>query len=150
MRCGLKSERPGAPDAFDPGTNIAVSALLWKGAPRRLLRAAAVAHVELFTSDPLLAELADVLSRSKLKRHIAGLGVSPTELFSTYARQVEIVQPTDLPRLAPDADDDVVIGTALAAKANLIVTGDRTLLSVAEYEGVRIISVNEALKAITE
>jgi hypothetical protein len=130
--------------------NIVVSALLWKGAPRRLLRAAAVARVELFTRDPLLAELADVLLRSKLKRHIAGLGVSPTELFSTYARQVEIVQPPDLSRLAPDPDDDVVIGTALAAKANFIVTGDRTLLSVGAYEGVRIISVSEALDAVAQ
>jgi putative PIN family toxin of toxin-antitoxin system len=131
-------------------TNVVVSALLWKGAPRRLLRAAAVAHVELFTSDPLLAELADVLSRSKLKRHIAGLGVSPTELFSTYARQVEIVQPTDLPRLVPDPDDDVVIGTALAAKADFIVTGDRTLLAVGKYEGVRIITVSEALSLFAQ
>lgn len=129
-------------------TNIVVSALLWKGAPRRLLRAVVVARFELFTSDPLLAELADVLSRKKLKKHIAGLGVSSTELFGVYARQVEIVQPTGLPRIAPDPDDDVVIGTALAAKANFVVTGDRTLLSVGEYEGVRIVSVSEALDAV--
>jgi len=131
-------------------TNIVVSALLWKDAPRRLLRTAAVAHIELFTSDPLLAELADVLSRSKLKRHIAGLGVSTTELFGAYARQVEIVQPTSLPRLASDPDDDVVIGTAIAAKANFIVTGDRMLLSVVEYERVRIVSVGEALEAVAQ
>jgi hypothetical protein len=129
-------------------TNIVITALLWKGTPRRLLRTAAVAHFELFTSDPLLAELADVLSRRKFKKHIAGLGVSTTELFDAYVRQVEIVQPTGLPRLAPDPDDDVVIGTALAAKADFVVTGDRTLLSVAEYEGVRIVSVSEALSAV--
>lgn len=131
-------------------TNVVVSALLWNGAPRRLLRAAAVAGVELVTSDPLLAELADVLSRSKFKKRLGVLGVSSSELFGTYARQVAIVQATSAPRIAPDRDDDVVIGTALASRADLVVTGDRTLLSVAEYEGVRIVSVGEALHVIDQ
>jgi predicted nucleic acid-binding protein len=48
--------------------------------------------------------------------------------------------------LAPDPDEDVVIGTALAARADLLVTGDRALLSVATFEGGRI--VQEALKSI--
>ena len=39
------------------------------------------------------------------------------------------------PRIAPDPDDDIVIGTALAAKADLVVTGDKPLLSVAESRG---------------
>jgi predicted nucleic acid-binding protein len=51
-------------------------------------------------------------------------------------------------RLAPDADDDVVITTAMAAKADLLVTGDRTLLAVERYDGGRIVSVFEALLAV--
>jgi hypothetical protein len=47
-----------------------------------------------------------------------------------------------------DPVDDVVIATALAAKAELVVTGDRALLLFAEYESGRIVSVSEALKAI--
>lgn len=54
-----------------------------------------------------------------------------------------------MPRIAPDPDDDAVIGTALAAKADLIVTGDRPLLLVTAYQGVRIISVSDAVRAIT-
>lgn len=129
-------------------TNSVISALLWKGAPRRLLRAVAVARVQLFTSDSLLAELTDVLSRRKFKKQMASLGVSPTELFDVYVKQVKIVQPVPVPRLAPDPDDDVVIGTAMAAKADYIVTGDKPLLSVAVFEGGRIVSVSEALDAI--
>jgi uncharacterized protein len=129
-------------------TNIVISALLWKGSPRRLLRVATIGRVTLFTSDPLLAELAEVLSRSKFKEKVTALGVSSNRLFETYARLAETVQPVDVPRIAPDPDDDVVIGTALAAKADLLVTGDHALLSVAQYENVRIVSVREALDAI--
>jgi len=52
-------------------TNVVVSALLWKCKPRRLLRAVAFGGFELVTSDPLLAELADVLSRGKFKKKIS-------------------------------------------------------------------------------
>jgi len=130
-------------------TNVVVSALLWKGTPRLLLRTSGAERVDLFTSDKLLAELADVLSRNKLKKRIVGLGISSTELLDTYARQAAIVEPTDLPRIAPDPDDDVVIGTALAAKADLLVTGDRPLLSVANYQGVRFVSVRDALDEVS-
>ncbi len=60
----------------------------------------------------------------------------------------KVVRPTASPRIAPDPDDDVVIGTALAAKADLLVTGDRMLLSVAAHQGTRIVSVAEALQAL--
>jgi hypothetical protein len=59
-----------------------------------------------------------------------------------------VVRPTPTPRIASDPDDDVVVGTALAAKADLLVTGDRPLLSVDKYQGVRIVGVAEALKML--
>jgi putative PIN family toxin of toxin-antitoxin system len=58
-------------------TNIVVSGLLWDGAPRRLLRAAASANVLLFISPPLLEELTDVLSRRKFEKRIATLSFFP-------------------------------------------------------------------------
>jgi predicted nucleic acid-binding protein len=58
------------------------------------------------------------------------------------------VVPQRVPRIAPDPDDDVVLGTALAAKADFIVTGDRALRSVVQFQGIRIVSVAEALEAI--
>jgi predicted nucleic acid-binding protein len=42
----------------------------------------------------------------------------------------------------------VVIGTALAAKAHFLVTGDQTLLSLAKYDGGKIVSVRDALQAV--
>ena len=42
----------------------------------------------------------------------------------------------------------MVIGTALTAKAELIVTGDKPLLTVIEHQGVQIISVAQAFRLI--
>jgi predicted nucleic acid-binding protein len=41
-----------------------------------------------------------------------------------YAAYASPVRPELTPRIASDPDDDVVLGTALAAKADLIVSGD--------------------------
>ena len=59
-----------------------------------------------------------------------------------------MVRPAATPRIAPDPDDDVVIGTALAARAEMIVTGDKPLLGVGEHQGVRIVGVTEAVKTL--
>ena len=65
-----------------------------------------------------------------------------------YAELAQVVRPTAIPRIAPDPDDDVVIGTALAAKADLLVTSDQALRSVGEHQGVRFVEVAEALRRV--
>ena len=61
--------------------------------------------------------------------------------------QAEIV--TDLPKLhivTHDPKDDPIIATAVAAKADYLVTGDRAhLLPLRQYEGARILSSKELL-----
>ena len=126
-------------------TNVFASALLWLGPPRQLLDLAQTGNVSLFSSLPLLAELTGILSRAKFEKKIAASQLSVDQLVDFYAELVALVRPISISRLAPD--DDVVIGTALAAKADLLVTGDRALLSIAEYEGGRVVSVSEALRA---
>jgi hypothetical protein len=46
-------------------TNIIISALFWKGAPRLILDLARSGTLTLFTSSDLLNELTNVLSRKK-------------------------------------------------------------------------------------
>ena len=41
-----------------------------------------------------------------------------------------------------------MIGTALAANAEFIVTGDRTLRSLTEYQNVKIVRVSEVLQTL--
>jgi predicted nucleic acid-binding protein len=60
-----------------------------------------------------------------------------------------LVQPATVPRIVPnDPDDDRVIACAIAARAELIVSGDSDLLAVKEYQGIRIVNAAEAARAI--
>lgn len=97
---------------------------------------------------PMLAELTDILARPKFEKKIAASLLSVDQLVDGYAGLTQMVRPAPTPRIVADPDDDVMIGTALAAKADLIVTGDRGLLDVGAYQGVRIVSVAEAIGLI--
>ena len=52
------------------------------------------------------------------------------------------------PAAPDDPDDDHVIACALAASAELIVSGDRDLLKLGEHKGIRIVTVVQALNAV--
>ena len=113
-----------------------------------LLQAGREKRVEPFTSAALLTELTDILGRRKFDKKIAVSTLTVDQLVDRYAALAALMRPTPTPRIAPDPDDDVVIGTALAAKAGLIITDDKPLLSVAENQGVRIVGVSHALQII--
>lgn len=129
-------------------TNVVASALLWGGLPGQLLQAAREKRVTLFASTPLLAELTDILGRRKFEKKIEASMFSVDQLVDRYSEMSVVVRPMPVSGIAPDPDDDVVIGTALAAKADWIVTGDRSFLSIAAYQAVRIVGVSEAVKSI--
>lgn len=130
-------------------TNVVASALLWGGTPRTLLQAARDKRATLFTSTPLLAELTDILGRSKFVQKIAASALSLDQLVDGYAALASMVRPTPIPRTAPDPDDDAVLATALAASAEAIVSGDRKhLLVLQTFQGIPIISVARAVELI--
>jgi putative PIN family toxin of toxin-antitoxin system len=131
-------------------TNVALSALLWRGTPYRLLVAIRQRDdVQLYSSAALLAALADVLSRPSIARRLALIGRSARDVLSDYVEAVEVVEPTAVPRVVPnDADDDHVIAAALASHADAIVSGDTDLLSMGSHEGIQIIDAAQALDQI--
>ena len=47
--------------------------------------------------------------------------------------------------IADDEEDDMVLGTAVAAGAEYLVTGDKGLLAVRPHEGVAIVTAGEFL-----
>ncbi len=132
-------------------TNIVVAGLLWNGPPRRLIELAIEGEaVELFSSPVLLDELAHTLGYSKFDKRIEAFGTSIAALVTQYTALVSLVVPASVPRIvANDADDDHVIAAAVAARAELIVTGDRKhLLPVGSHQGIAIVTAREVVERI--
>ncbi len=128
-------------------TNIVLSALLWRGTPYRLLQAIRQQeHVQLYSSAVLLAELGQVLGRQVATRRLALIRRAAHEVLGDYIDAVELVTVTDVPRVvAADPDDDWGIATAVAAGADLLVSGDSDLLTLGAHQGVRIVAAAKAI-----
>jgi putative PIN family toxin of toxin-antitoxin system len=130
-------------------TNTALSGLLWGGTPGRLIDAAEAGRVELVSSAPLLADLQGVLSREKFAKQIAKRGLTVADLFDGYAALVTLVAPASIaPTVTRDPVDDQVLATALAAQADLIVSGDAHLLGLRSFRGIEIITAAMAVERI--
>jgi putative PIN family toxin of toxin-antitoxin system len=131
-------------------TNVLVSAFLWQGVPGRLIELATAQEIQLVTSRVLLDELADVLPRKKLAKKVAATGLTAAQILRNYQRLAQRVAARKLPRpVSRDADDDHVLACALAAQADLIVSGDDHLLSLKIHQQIPIVAPAEALRRIT-
>src|SRR5207302_11167570 len=95
-------------------------------------------------------ELEDVLGREKFATRIAGVGPTPRELTMGYAALASLTKPVPIqPVVLDDPDDDFVLACALAANAEIIVSGDSHLRKLGEYKGINILSAVELLSRIT-
>ena len=80
-----------------------------------------------------------MLSRPKFQSQISVNQLSPLDLSQLYAGMVTTV---DVPALkvsvSRDPQDDMVLACALAAKADVIVTGDEDLLTLSHFQHICI------------
>jgi putative PIN family toxin of toxin-antitoxin system len=126
-------------------SNVILSGFLFGGPPARLLERALGGSVRCFTSLPILDEVRDILQRPKFGLS-AGQALSLTEELHDLC---EMVTPKERVRaVLADPDDNVVLECALAARADLVVSGDSHLLVLQEWRGIRMVSPAIALEEI--
>ena len=123
-------------------TNAFVSALTLPGgrgdaALRRIIRG----EDSLAVSMPIVDELLSVLAR---KFGYDREALSRAALFLTELG--ELVEPSETVSVLADEPDNRILECALAARAELIVTGDRAMLAKGEFDAIRIVSLSDYLR----
>lgn len=130
-------------------TNVLISGLLWHGPSHALIDRVRAGTVTLVSSPALLAELADVVERPKFDAILSRVNTSSGRLLAEVRQLAEVIEPPPLPSpVCRDPDDDQVLALALAAKVELIVSGDNDLLSLGGFEGIAIVAPAVALLRI--
>ncbi len=123
-------------------TNVIVAALVAKGLCHEVV-VRALGSSTVVTSPALLDELEHTL-RAKFT-----LGPAATAFLEQLRLRVLLVEPTPLETpVSRDADDDVVLATAVAANATVIVTGDLDLLVLRSYSGIDIVTPRDFLSRL--
>jgi putative PIN family toxin of toxin-antitoxin system len=123
-----------------PDTNILISAFIWGGNPARLLEAAIDGEVQLFISQPIMDELVRVINRK-------GFEAKVPQILDYLGKISTMVEPAlTLNAVKDDPKDNHIVECAVAAKANVIITGDKDLLRMGQYEGIQILQVSDFLQ----
>jgi putative PIN family toxin of toxin-antitoxin system len=86
------------------------------------------------------------MGRAKFDAILKRTDTSRERSLAEVRRLAEVIAPPPLPRpVCRDPDDDEVLALAIAAKVEIIVSGDNDLLSLGSIEGVRIVVPAEAV-----
>lgn len=126
---------------------LASAALNENGVPARVANLAFDGDIELAVSRHIIEKLEEVLDRPYFVSNLSA--GSRSRILRVLSTDLEPVDPDETVRgVADDLEDDLVLGTAVAANADFLVTGDNGLLAIGEYRGVRIVTAGVFLEEL--
>ncbi len=126
-----------------PDTNILISAYFWKGNEHRLLELARDGKVRFILSSFILDELRMVLDRFGVEEHRVN------EYLELLKKMAVTVNPRTFPKVVEnDPSDDMLFATTIAGEADMIVSGDKGVLSVLEHLQVKVVRTRRLLELL--
>jgi len=126
-------------------TNVLLSSTIWAGSANRVLLMLISNGAKFYTSKAILDEYEEVVRRDfpKLVDMLPHLmeNIVSFSIFAESSVKLGVVK--------EDEDDNRIIECAMAANAEFILTYDRHLLKLKEYEGVKILKP-ESMRRLLE
>ena len=127
-------------------TNVYISAIFWGGNPRKIIELGRDGKINIYTSNDIIKEITEVLL-NKFKLNYDDVERIFLD-FSSFTILVKPFQPLKI--IKQDPDDDKFLECAISCNANYIISGDRHLLNLKEYKGIRIVNSSEFLQIINK
>ena len=127
-------------------TNIWVSAIIWGGIPDQILLLREQQRITIAMSQELLDELESTFNKRKLIPKLQALSLTVPTIINLIQESVIFypIQKLNVRELR-DADDNIILATAIAAESDVIITGDQDLLILFEYQGIAIRTAKDFL-----
>ncbi len=124
-------------------TNVLTSAFTSSGLCHLAYERATI-RATLITAPRLLDELQRTLvKKMKIEAGLAG------EIRAELESELELVEPEAPPKaICRDKDDDWVLAAALAGRVEIIVSGDNDLLTLKEFQGIKILTPRQFIELI--
>lgn len=128
-------------------TNVLISSFLTPGNSRKIVELAARRKILVFSSPEIEEELRETL-KNKLKYGKDEL----SQALITYREIIhKIVYPKkNLKVIAEDETDNRIIEAAVEGKVKYIISGDRHLLKLDKYKGIKILNPSGFLKLLKD
>jgi len=120
-------------------TNVIISALLFDGLPEQLLLSTLGGLHELVLSSYIIAETTRILEdRFEVKP-------ANIKLLQQLLNEGDIIYFQPFLNVVADEPDNRILETGVKGNADYLVTGDKLLLKLKEYAGIKIISVRDCV-----
>ncbi len=117
-------------------TNVFVSGVFFTGPPYKILNAWRSGKLKIVISTEILEEYIRV--GEELSSKYSGVNLRPA--IELLALNATFVTASNFPeQICRDADDDKFLSCAVSGKCDFIVSGDKHLLELKEYRGVKIL-----------
>ena len=121
-------------------TNVLLAALIARGVCHQLLEHCVSRHI-LFTSDFILDE-----TQEKLIEKFGYSSELAAEAVSVLRSRMTVVSASKLENpVCRDPDDDNILAAAISGECDCIISGDKDLLVLKQYQGINIFSPRDVL-----
>lgn len=134
-------------------TNVFVSSLLSKtGSPAKVLEAWRGGTYLFITSPSIIAEIKTVLELPRIKKKYSIAQEDIEQIVNLLERDALVVPGrADVKNVIPvDPKDEMLLSCAMEAGAEFVVSGDKHLLDLYEYEGIPILQVRQFVERLAK
>ncbi len=132
-------------------TNTIVSAFFWEGNEAELFRKIEQDKVRLYITSDILKEIEEVIKRPKFNEVMKKAGLTSDQIMQKIVSLSHLViAPKINVRVCRDEKDNKFLECAESAKADYIISGDKDLLTLKEYNGIPIVRTWRILQLLKE
>ena len=129
--------------------NVFISAFInLTGSPFEVLAAWRAGRFVAVSSIALRDEVQKVVVRPRTARYLRASAAAVATVLAELDQTAVFVQPDSVTVVEDDPDDDLVLGTASAGSADYVVTGDKHLLALGLFQGIRIVTPAQFLRIL--
>ncbi|TSC66703.1 MAG: PilT protein domain-containing protein [Microgenomates group bacterium Gr01-1014_80] len=110
-------------------------------------------NYRLFLSPPVIEEILEVLGRGEIIRRFHLRHNNYPEAMARLLKSMdtaEIILPSEIQSISRDPEDDKFLATAKAANADYLISADRDLLDLKEFDRIKIIDAETFLQILQE
>lgn len=123
-------------------TNVVASAIFFGGRPKDLIELLVSSKLEAFASSEIILEYKETIEELCSKYPNKPFRLPLAAIISS----INLIVPTSIINVCRDPDDNKFIECAVDADCLFIVSGDKDLLALEQYDKVHIVTVSDFIK----
>jgi len=131
-------------------TNVFISAFLWQRNAKEIFNLAKEKKFQICATKEILNEFEKVLKYPKFSKKLKSISKEPSQIINEFLEIVKLYPSRKFktPIIKEDPTDDKFLICALSSKASFIVSGDKHLLKLKNFQSIPILTPTQFLKQL--